>query len=337
MHDAHDLLERARRRAPAPTFSLEDVRSWRDRRVRGKRLRATAVGLLLAISVFAVVATAFPRQGDRYAGLSGETLPPAAEAPLVAQHGEYYYRAILIAQHCVDHPEVCGGNDVQLDATYWWSPADDSGRIAVDGAKEYGIQSGRFGPGAFPNDNGIDVSNFPLDPRALTAFLLQRSADEGASPAPLVTPPPDGAPEDGRLWRAITDLLEDPHVTPAVRAALVDVAAGLQGAHVTLDSTDPFGRPAHIVEFGNWGGHIVERLYVDPDSHDLLCWTSSVPRAEFPFRYYVVQQAGVVGSTEAGLSLHEGSVPGTMLSVSDLPFGPGEGGTPKADGGTGGG
>lgn len=109
-------------------------------------------------------------------------------------------------------------------------------------------------------------------------------------------------------------------MTPAVRAALLEAAAGLQGTHVTLDASDPFGRPAHVVEFGNWAGTIVERLYVDPGTHDLLGMTSSEPEAQLPFRYYVVQQPGVVKSTEAGLALDEGSVPGTLLSVEDLPF-----------------
>ena len=324
MADTKQLLERAGRAGPAPAFDLETVRRRRDRHARSERVRAAAVGLALVAAVVSVVAVLSPRERSHSDAVAlGDALPAATEAPLVAGPGEHYYRAILIAQNCVGDTDKCGGNDVRLDATFWWSPNDDSGRIAVDDARAYGIEPGRFGPGAFPNVNGIDVSAFPLDPVELTNFLLERSAETGASPAPLVTPPPEGAAQDGRLWRAITDLLEDPHVTPAVRASLLDVAAGLQGAHVALDATDPFGRPAHVVTFGNWGGEIVERLYVDPSTHELLCWTSSAGDAELPFRYFVVQQAGVVSSVESGLSLDEGSVPGTLLSVDDVRFGDG--------------
>lgn len=323
MTDTKQLLERAGRIPSAPAFDLETLRQRRDRRARSERIRAGAVGLgLVAAVVVGVIATLAPHERGRSDAVAlGDALPAAREEPLVAGPGEYYHRAILIGQRCVGASEVCVGNDVGLDATYWWSPADDSGRIAVDDAHAYGIEAGRFGPGAFPNHNGIDVSAFPIEPPQLAAFLLERSAEDGASPAPIVTPPPEGAPEDGRLWRAITDLLQDPHVTPAVRAALLEVAARLQGSHVTLDATDPFGRPAEVVAFGNWGGDILEQLYVDPRSHELLCWTSSAAGADLPFYYFVVQQAGVVDSTESGLALDEGSVPGTLLSTEDLRFG----------------
>jgi hypothetical protein len=346
MPSTKDLLEHAGRSAPAAGFELDDLGGRRSRRRRRDRGVAIAVGLVLTTATAALLTTALRPQGGAVVGSSGPTggqppalsapsgptgadgqdhafdaLPPATQAPLVAADGQFHYRAVLISYHCVDGGDVCGGNDVDLDASYWWSPADDSGRIEVDARESYGIDAGRFGPGEFPNHNGIDVSDFPTEPDSLYDFLVVRSRPSGASPAPLVTPPPDGGPEDGRLWRAITDLLEEPRVTPAVRAALLDVAAGLQGSHVTVDSTDPFGRPAHIVEFGNWGGHILERLYVDPDSHELLCWTSSEATGALPFRYHVVQQAGVVGSTETSLDLDEGSVPGTLLSLEDLAFG----------------
>lgn len=319
MTDTKRLLERAGHRAPAPGFDLETLRRRRDRRAGSERIRAAIVGLALVSAVVAIVAV-LPRteRGRSDEVALGAALRPATDEPLVAGPGEYYHRAVLLGQHCVDTPDPC--EDVRLDATYWWSPADDSGRIAVDDAYAYGIEAGRFGPRAFPNNNGIDVSAFPLEPSELAVFLLERGRDGGASPAPRVTPPPEGAPEDGRVWRAITDLLEDPHVTPAVRAALVNVAAAMQGTHVSLDAADPFGRPAHVVEFGNWGGEVVERLYVDPGSHELLCWTSSLAGSDVPFRYFVVQQAGVVDSTESGLSLDEGSVPGTLLSSEDLRF-----------------
>jgi hypothetical protein len=169
----------------------------------------------------------------------------------------------------------------------------------VDVAHNYGIDGGTFDPGQFPNVNGIDVSDFPTEPSRLASFLLARSQPQGASPAPLVTPPPNGASQDGRMWRAITDMLHDPHVTPRVRAALIEVAAELQGSRVELDGTDPVGRPAQVITFANWGGDQPERLYVDPATHELLAWTiSSRPGAAESYQQdFVVETAGISPST----------------------------------------
>jgi hypothetical protein len=223
-------------------------------------------------------------------------LPPATTPLPEAQPGQYYYTQVHLVGGCPAGQEhYCGGNDVELAATFWWAP-DGSGRIEADRVHNYGIHAGTFGPTEFPNPNGIDVSTFPTETAQLTRFLLDRSAPDGASPVPLVTPPPDGAPRDGQIWRAITDLLQDPHVTPRVRAALLDVAAGLQGARPGLGGIDPVGREADVVIFGNSGGELIERLYVDPASHDLLAitWTSEI--ADRPFQYYVVERAGVAAS-----------------------------------------
>jgi hypothetical protein len=134
----------------------------------------------------------------------------------------------------------------------------------------------------------------------------------------MVTPPPEGAPRDGQMWRAITDLLQDPHVTPTVRAALLDVAAGLKGARLEVGGVDPVGREADVVVFGNWGGELIERLYVDPASHDLLAitWTSSI--ADQPFQYFIVERAGVTGSRSDQPTGAE-SIPAPRSSVPQVP------------------
>lgn len=313
MPDTKHLLERAGRSAPDVSFGLDDVRRRGERRHRDQRIRAGVVGLTLAVVAAALGFIAFRPAADRETTLgAGPTfdavLPPATTAALVAGPGESYYRAVLLVSKA--------GDGARLDATYWWSPDDDSGRIDVTQAVAYGIDGGRFGPGEFPNWNGIDVSSFPLDPAELTAFLLERSAESGASPAPMVTPPPEGAPNDGQLWRAITDLLADPHVTPEVRAALLDVAAALQGSSVSMDVVDPAGRPAYEIAFGNWGGELEERLYVDPDTHELLAQTTS--SEDGILEIYLVQHAGVADSTETAPEPDGGSVPLTLLSTEDL-------------------
>ena len=321
MASTKDLLERAERSAPIPTFAFDDLDRARVRHDRRKRIGTAVFALALAAIAFGSAVVALREPDGSTVGSSGPTatLPPATGAPLVADPTQYYYRAVLFAyEGCFSSGEgECGSTGTRLDATFWWRD-DDSGRIAVDQKEGYGIDAGRFEAGTFPNWNGIDVSHFPLETQALTDFLLERSAEGGSSPAPLVTPPPEGAPNDGQLWRAITDLLVDPHVTPTVRAALLDVAASLQGAHVETDVLDPAGRPAHVIVFGNWGGEIPERLYVDPGSHEVLAWTKSSTVDPDSFGIYLVQDAGVVTSAETAPEPGEGSVPLTLLSADDL-------------------
>jgi hypothetical protein len=297
--DPRDLLERASMQAPAPRVTLVDLYRRRERRQRIRRVEAGALGLALA-----VVAAGTALVGLREHGILGPAeggqpslnLPPATTPLPSAQPGQYYYAKVHLVGGCpAGQEDYCGGNDVELAATFWWAP-DGSGRIEADRVHNYGIHAGTFGPTEFPNPNGIDVSTFPTETAQLTRFLLDRSAADGASPAPLVTPPPNGAPRDGQMWRAITDLLGDPHVTPTVRAALLDVAAGLQGARLEVGVIDPVGRKADVVSFGNWGGNLVERLYVDPASHDLLAITWTSETSDRPFQYYVVERAGVAGS-----------------------------------------
>jgi hypothetical protein len=309
--DPRDLLERARTQAPAPRMTLIDLHHRRERRQRIRRVEAGALGLALTV-VAAGTAFVGLREhrvpGPAEGGQSSVNLPPATTALPVARPGQYYYTQVHLVGGCPSGQEhYCGGNDVELAATFWWAP-DGSGRIEADRVHNYGIHAGTFGPTEFPNPNGIDVSTFPTETAQLTRFLLDRSAPDGASPAPLLTPPPDGAPRDGQIWRAITDLLQDPHVTPRVRAALLDVAAGLQGARLELGGIDPVGRKADVVIFGNWGGELIERLYVDPASHDLLAitWTSEI--ADRPFQYYVVERAGVAASRSSEPTVAE-SIP----------------------------
>ena len=110
------------------------------------------------------------------------------------------------------------------------------------------------------------------------------------------------------MWRAITDLLQDPHVTPTVRAALLDVAASLKGTHLEIGSVDPGDREADVVVFGNWGGELIEHLLVDPPP--TTCWRSRGRRTSpiGPFQYYVVERAGVAGSCSSEPTVAE-SIP----------------------------
>jgi hypothetical protein len=308
MNDMRDLLDRAGSRAPSPDFDLDALRRRRDRARERDRIGAIILGLTLAVVAIGGAFIAFrPQRGIAPAAAGGTTvLPPPTRSALEAGPGEYYFTHVHMLLECpagqesyCGSPSTTGIDRNELDARFWWR-SDEAGRIEVNIAHNYGIDGGAFGPGDFPNHNGIDVSIFPSDPERLTEFLLARSQPDGSSPAPLVTPPPEGAPEDGRMWRAITDLLQNPQVTPEVRAALLEVAAELQGSHVELGATDPTGRPAYVISFGNWGGDLIERLYVDPASHDLLAWTQTAEIGDTPFMTWLIESAGLAASTDEG-------------------------------------
>jgi hypothetical protein len=333
MSDLHDLLEGARRRAPEPAFSLENLRRRRSRRDRARRAEALVVGLAVATVGFGVTFAMLREPGSEIADgthqtVAEETLPPATAPALVAGTGEFYYRAVLLASEgCLDAPAggICGATGNHLDATFWWA-RDDSGRIQVDARDGYGITEGRFGPGEYPNVQGIDASDFPQSTTELTAFLLERSAPDGTSPAPMVTPPPDGDPNDGQLWRAIADLLQDEHTTPELQAALLDVAASLTGTTVDLTADDPAGRRAYVVQMASGDGNSIDRLYVDPATHGLLAYTT-LSRTSDGYRIFLVQQAGITDSIETAPNPESGPFELTLLSVDDLTrrFAEGEG------------
>lgn len=326
MRSTKDLLERARRAAPKPGFDFDDLQRRRDRRRARQRIGTTAVALTLTAVVFGAAFLALRQRDEIIVGATGSTgaigvtggtavtgttggtgstgslteLPPASQPALAAGPGDYYVHRVHLVAECVGTDERCGGGfSNELAATFWWRP-DESGRIQVDVARDYGITEGTFEPGAFPNFNGIDVSDFPTDPAELADFLLAQSQPDGASPAPLVSPPPGGAPEDGRMWRAITDLLENPQVTPIVRGALLEVAAELRGSNVVLNATDLAGRPAHVIEFATNDGAWIERLYVDPTSHEFLARTWTWPDEVEPFQTWLVEMAGLAPSTQDG-------------------------------------
>jgi hypothetical protein len=307
MHDTRELLERAALSAPANRMVLDDLAVRRGR--RRSRDRVVAIGTALALTVGAVgFAILSLRSADTSrVGSTGPTgqserlpdnLPPPERPPLVASTGEYYVHRVHLYEFCPQRDDATGCGGAELLATWWWSPTDDSGRIDVEIAKAYGIDEGRFGPGEFPDHNAIDVTDFPMEPGALHDFLLARSQPDGASPAPLVSPPPGGGPEDGRMWRAITDLLEDPHVTPAIRASLLEVAADLQGTKVELNASDPVGRPAHVISLALGDSGSVQRLYVDPSSHEFLASATFEPDSDTPHGVWLVETAGVAGSVE---------------------------------------
>jgi hypothetical protein len=176
----------------------------------------------------------------------------------------------------------------------WWSP-DGSGRKEAESTtSSYGVgPTGTWGPGRFPVMED-DLSGLSTDPDDLAAQLRERSAPGGASPQPSVTPGPGRDQESGALWRAVSDLLEMPNAVPELRAALFQIAVGIQDVRVVEGSSDPVGRDAVALAFRSEGAD--QELFFDPDT---LQFMAKVENYGVEGAWYlIVIRTGIVDSTD---------------------------------------
>jgi hypothetical protein len=111
-------------------------------------------------------------------------------------------------------------------------------------------------PGSSPTTKQLDA--MPTSPAQLRAFLLnqaktqlnqayaEQAVQAKKAGKKIATPFPKGPqPTDNDLvFEQATDLLWEPHVSPALRAALYKVLADTPGVKVRTGATDSAGRPA---------------------------------------------------------------------------------------------
>ena len=98
-----------------------------------------------------------------------------------------------------------------------------------------GPSDDHFGPGGL-SDGPVDLSKLPTDPAQLAAMISSRKIEGG----------PPGPAED---FVQAGDLLRESDASPALRAALFKVAAGIPGVKVVGTVTDPKGRSGIGVEY----------------------------------------------------------------------------------------
>jgi hypothetical protein len=294
MDETKRLLAHAQSHAPDTPYTFDDLLQRRGRQARHRRLSATIVGLGLTVAIiggatFALVASRAPRA---LSTVGGDGLPAPVRTVALGP-GEYSYQRIRIqgSSTCAG----CGVDGVDLHVESWWA-SDGSGRIDVLKAQNYGIHGGTFGPGQFPDEG--DLTAFPTGPAALQEFLLQRSAPEGASPRPDVTPAPGVPLEDGQLWLAIHDYLGSTqylNATPELRAAMLQVLAKDPMVSVDTDTVDPLGRRASALRFYAYGAHV--SVFVDPTTGDFLATTERFDDGSTGS--VIVEEAGIVAGDHA--------------------------------------
>lgn len=260
MTDARERLRRASERLSPPDRVFERLLERRDRKRRHERVAAATVALVIAFAVIGGGLTLL-------SGLLGERVKPGGEAAeqidprLVLDAGEYFYLRIRSSE---------GADGWIRDEATWWAP-DGSGEVRNNSTRQDKYPSpptGVYDAGEFPAElfAGKDVSQLSTDPKKLATQLRTESPYTD-----ILT----GHPEPERTWRVITILLLDyPNVTPDLRAALLEVAAGLEGVRRADHVEDPGGRSATALSFTSEQDPITWTASFDPATRQLMAWTS---------------------------------------------------------------
>jgi hypothetical protein len=295
-------MERAGRTAPPLEGDAYDrLRSRRERKARRGRVTAATVSLTVAVVAIAGLWSAFrPHNaattvGRTAAGPSVDlTVPP-----------NDYYLLDQVWSSPSGHSD--GATWTQDYATRTWYRSDDSGRIVTT---QNGQQTDRsYDAGAFMQDTG-DLTYLSTDPAQLLVQMTERMQPNGRSPEPYDQFSP-GPGQDGHqtagLVRSIGELLNDPNSSPALKAALFQVASGLQGMSVTENATDPTGRDATLLSIQT--EEALHEWWFDPGSEQLLAMRVSDAGSGQVLGLEVVQASGVTETTDDGGSLITSFVP----------------------------
>jgi hypothetical protein len=263
---------------PVPQDAFERLVQRRERRRRRQRRAAGFVAIAITVGVLGATLAVL-------GGLRGsEKATPAAEPAmdLSLDPGEYFYMKTSYS----------GGRGVETWES-WWA-TDGSGRYELlADTEDYGGPEPRtYGPSEFPIPG--DLTGLSTDPDVLAEQLRERSAPNGASPVPAVTPGPGHAPESGTLWRAVQDLVRFPNATPELRAALFSFTQSISGVQRVDGATDPGGRATIMLEL-DYGGYVT-KLFFDPNSFQVTGTSEGEPGFG---RTEMVIESGIVNSTTA--------------------------------------
>jgi hypothetical protein len=262
MTDVRTELRRAGRSIDVPDGSFERLIERRDRRRRRSRAVTFAVAIgVTAVSVSALAVLLSGLRGGPIRG--GSDWQPSRR--LAMQPGEYLYLRVTSDEAEDGHVR---------DEETWWAP-DGSGEVRSRSTRtdKYPYPpTGVYDPGTFPIWlHG--VSSLSTDPAVLATQLREVTYD----------------------WDTL--LFETPYATPELRAAVFDVASGLDGVTVIEDARDPAGRPAIALETSERGDGDVStwRTYFDPGTHQAIAWTFTSSRGGSA---WILLESAIVG--EAG-------------------------------------
>jgi hypothetical protein len=280
MSDMKETLERARRAAPAPRGGIEELQRRRDRKAMRSKVGTIVFALVLGLGAIGGAFLAFGDGGaPAHRAASGGSAIGGPVVDLTIPADGYYYQRISGMYES------------------WWA-SDGSGRMTNLG---YGREFEKtYGPGELTLDSG-PVAYLSTDPVELEAQMRTRVEPGGASPEPYNdwTSSPVPGQEGPITWglvRSIGELLDEPDVTPAQKAALFQVAAGMDGMQVTPDTTDPDGRPAILLSIET--EYTLHEWWFDPQSEQPLALRDTQD-GHAPGDATIVQSAGIANSTDS--------------------------------------
>jgi hypothetical protein len=281
-----ERLRRASRTVGVPEDPVE--RLYRRRAAKRRRERLTAAGVALVLFVGAVGGALFALRGvwDNHRGIpgSGEWTP---DRPLELHPGQYFY---------LKGTSFGGGDGSTIEQQTWWAP-DGSGELRFDTNRPDKYVSyppeGIYDKGGFPPPHQDDLSSLSTDPAILEDQVRERADKNGDS-----------------TWRAILHLLDferSPQALPELRAALFEVAAGLDGVTREDGARDPVGRDAvtlltdEVVQgINNSGGPTPYTmrwaLFFDPGTHQLMAEAVGFDASPVPFE---ILQSAIVDARGA--------------------------------------
>lgn len=253
MDDVRGRLKSASQVVVVPERAFDRLRERRDRERRRQRLASLVVAAVVGVGSLGGVALLTIGLREDPGTVVGTGWQ--ASRRLALHPGEYFYLRIESSD--------LGDGHVRDEET-WWG-LDGSGEVRNHSTRldKYPYPpSGVFGRGEFPAD--VDVSELSTD----AAILADQLRNE-----PWVRWLGD-PPSPGGLWIFTRVLLLDtPVAPPELRAAVFEMARGIDRIVMTENDKDPAGRTAIGLSFSDVEDGITWNMYFDPGTHQALAWT----------------------------------------------------------------
>lgn len=254
MDDVRDRLRRASELVTPLDRPFDRLIERRDRKRRSQRLISATLAFGIASAVVGGGVILLSRMGDHVPGAEGTGWRSTKE--LAMQPGDYFYLRIESSEEEDGHIR---------DEETWWG-IDGSGEVRNRSTRQDKYPyppSGIYGRGEFPSDF-VDLLELSTDASVLADQLRHEPWNRW-----LGEPPSPDA-----LWiftRVL--LLETPLAPPELRAAVFEMASGIEGVVVMEDDLDPVGRAAIGLRFSDAENGATWMMYFDPGTHQALAWT----------------------------------------------------------------
>jgi hypothetical protein len=254
MDDVRERLRRASELVTPLDRPFDRLIERRDRKRRSQRLISATLAFGIASAVVGGGVILLSRMGDHVPGAEGTGWRSTKE--LAMQPGDYFYLRIESSEEEDGHIR---------DEETWWG-IDGSGEVRNRSTRQDKYPyppSGIYGRGEFPSDF-VDLLELSTDASVLADQLRHEPWNRW-----LGEPPSPDA-----LWiftRVL--LLETPLAPPELRAAVFEMASGIEGVVVMEDDLDPVGRAAIGLRFSDAENGATWMMYFDPGTHQALAWT----------------------------------------------------------------